>query len=77
MVQSSPKWWKTPWEKEKLLVTSNFSFSRSVFKRFVWQKRKKTGFVWERVKAIDDDDDDDDNSDAVGSNDDNVDDDDN
>ena len=26
---------KTLWEKEKLLVTSNFSFSRSVFKPFV------------------------------------------
>ena len=25
---------KTPWEKEKLLVTSNFSFSHSVFKPF-------------------------------------------
>ena len=25
---------KTPWEKEKLLVTSNFSFSHCVFKPF-------------------------------------------
>ena len=25
------------WEKEKLLVTSNFSFSRSVFRRLVLQ----------------------------------------
>ena len=25
---------KTPWEKEKLLVTSNFSFSHSVFYHF-------------------------------------------
>ena len=25
---------KTPWEKEKLLVTSNFSFSHSVFYLF-------------------------------------------
>ena len=31
------------WEKEKLLVTSNFSFSRSVFKRLVSQRRQK---VW-------------------------------
>ena len=30
--ESSPKWLKTLWEKEKLLVTSNFSFSHSVFK---------------------------------------------
>ena len=28
------------WEKEKLLVTSNFSFSHSVFKRLVQQTRK-------------------------------------
>ena len=32
--------WKTLWEKEKLLVTSNFSFSHSVFKRPVLQTRK-------------------------------------
>ena len=29
------------WEKEKLLVTSNFSFSHSAFKRLVSQGRKK------------------------------------
>ena len=29
------------WEKEKLLVTSNFSFSYSVFKRLVSQERQK------------------------------------
>ena len=29
------------WEKEKLLVPSNFSFSHSVFKRFVSQRRQK------------------------------------
>ena len=28
-------------EKEKLLVTSNFSFSRSVFKRLVFQGHQK------------------------------------
>ena len=27
--------WKTQWEKEKLLVTSNFSFSHSVFYHFI------------------------------------------
>ena len=32
MAESSPKVLKTLWEKEKLLVTSNFSFSLSVFK---------------------------------------------
>ena len=31
------------WEMEKLLVTSNFSFSRSVFKRPLLQTRKKQG----------------------------------
>ena len=40
MVESSPKGWKTLWEKEKLLDTSNFSFSHSVFKRLVLQSRK-------------------------------------
>ena len=32
---------KTLWEKEKLLVTSNFSFSHSVFKRLVSQECQK------------------------------------
>ena len=31
------------WEKEKLLVTSNFSFSYSVFKTLVLQTRKNQG----------------------------------
>ena len=45
--QNWQKWQKvTPmgrkhWEKEKLLVTSNFSFSHSVFKRFVSQGCQK------------------------------------
>ena len=59
---------KTLWEKEKLLVTSNFSFSHSVFYTFVsfchfhqlWNCRlltlsvwKSPKFVvWERVKRI-------------------------
>ena len=34
---------ETLWEKEKLLVTSNFSFSRCVFKRLVLQTRKNQG----------------------------------
>ena len=33
MTESSPEGQKTLWEKVKLLVTSNFSFSYSVFKR--------------------------------------------
>ena len=32
------------WEKEKLLVTSNFSFPHSVFKRLLWQAGKNQGF---------------------------------
>ena len=31
------------WEKEKFLVTSNFFFSHSVFKRLVLQTRKNQG----------------------------------
>ena len=33
MTQSASNQYKTLWEKEKLLVMSNFSFSHSVFKR--------------------------------------------
>ena len=39
--ESSLNGWKTLWVKEKLLVTSNFSFSHSVFKRLVSQGRQK------------------------------------
>ena len=53
---------KTLWEKEKLLVTSNFSISHSVFLPFhqvkncrlqtlsVWKSLKFV--VWERVKMV-------------------------
>ena len=52
MAEGSQNGKKTLWEKEKLLVTSNFSFSHSVFKRLVQQTcKKKEGIVWERVKA--------------------------
>ena len=43
MAESSQKDRKTLWEKEKLLVASNFSFSHSVFKRPVLQTRKNQG----------------------------------
>ena len=43
MAESSPKGQKTLWEKVKLLVTSNFTFSHSVFKRLVLQTRKNQG----------------------------------
>ena len=35
--------WLENWEKEKLLVTSNFSFSHCVFKRLVLQTHKPQG----------------------------------
>ena len=37
------------WEKEKLLVTSNFSFSHIVFKRLVLQTRKNQGLFGKRL----------------------------
>ena len=40
---NSLKGLKTLWEKEKLLVTSNFSFSHSVFKILLLQTHKKQG----------------------------------
>ena len=43
MAENYHKGLKTLWEKEKLLVTSNFSFSHSVFKRLVLQTRKNQG----------------------------------
>ena len=43
MIESSPNGLKMLWEKEKLLITSNFSFSHSVFKRLVLQKCKNQG----------------------------------
>ena len=43
IAERSPNGYKTLWEKEKLLVTSNFSFSHGVFKRLVLQTRKNQG----------------------------------
>ena len=43
MAKSSQKGEKTLWEKEKLLIVSNFSFSHSVFKRIVPQTHKTKG----------------------------------
>ena len=40
---------ETMWEKEKLLIMSNFSFSHDVFQRLVLQICNSKGFVWERV----------------------------
>ena len=41
MAESHPNGKKTLWEKEKLLVTSIFSFSHNVFKRLVSQGHQK------------------------------------
>ena len=38
--------------KEKLLYTSNFSFSHSVFKRLVLQKCKNQGLLGKRVETL-------------------------
>ena len=43
---SLPKKKKKLWGKEKLLVTSNFSFSHSMFKRLVLQTRQNQGLFW-------------------------------
>ena len=50
MEESSSNVWKTLWEKEKLLVTSNFSFSYSVFKSLVMQTRKNQGLFGKGLK---------------------------
>ena len=55
MGKSSPKGLKTLWEKEKLLVMSNFSFSHSVFKRLLLQRRKNQGLFGKGSKAFADD----------------------
>ena len=39
------------WEKEKLLVTSNFSFSHIVFKRLVLQTRKNQGLFGKGLRS--------------------------
>ena len=53
LAKSSPDGWKTVWEKEKLLVTSNFSFFYSVCNRLVLQTSKNKGLFGKRVKTKD------------------------
>ena len=50
MTENSKNGWKTLWEKEKLLVRSNFSFSHSVFKRPVLPTRKNQGLFGKGLK---------------------------
>ena len=52
MAESSPNWLKTPWEKEKLLVPSNFSFSHRIFKRLVLQIRKNQGLFGKGLRLV-------------------------
>ena len=52
MAESSPKEKKTLLEKEKLLVTSNFSFSYCVFNRLVQQTRKNQGLFEKELKEL-------------------------
>ena len=49
MAERSQKWVENTVGKGEMLVTSNFSFSHSVFKIPVLQTRKTTSLVWERV----------------------------
>ena len=50
IAESSPNGKKTLWEKEKLLVRSNFSFFHSVFKRLILQTRKNQGLCGKGLK---------------------------
>ena len=43
---------KTLWDKEKLLVTSNFSFSHCVFKTLVLQTRENQGLFGKRLPVF-------------------------
>ena len=51
MAESSPKGEKTVWEKEKLLVTSNFSFTHS-FQKACTADTLKPGLVWEWARSF-------------------------
>ena len=52
MAVVSPNRKKTQWEKEKLLVMSNFSFSYCVFKRLVLQTRKSQVLIGKGLNAV-------------------------
>ena len=52
MSESSQKGWKTLREKLKLLVTANFFFSHSAFKRLVLQTRENQGLFGKRLNRI-------------------------
>ena len=51
MGESSPNGKKALWEKEKLLTTSNFSFSYSAFKRLVQKTLENKGLFGKGLTA--------------------------
>ena len=53
MAESPPKELKTLWEKEKLLVLSNFSFFHCIFKTLVLQTRKNQGLFGKGLNGFD------------------------
>ena len=52
MEGSYPNGEKTLWEKGKLLVMSNFSFSHSVFKRLISQGRQKVSLCGNGLNGV-------------------------
>ena len=50
MAESSPKGLKTQWEKKKLIVTGNFSFSQC-FQKACFPGASKGVIVWEWFKV--------------------------
>ena len=52
MAEISSNCKKALWEKEKLLIMSNFPFSHSVFKKLVLKTGKNLGLVWEKVNTL-------------------------
>ena len=52
MAESFPNKKKTLWEKKKLLITSNFSCSLSVFKKLVLQRCKNQGFFGKGLTLV-------------------------
>ena len=51
MAENYPKGEETLWEKDKLLVTSNLSFSHSVFKKFVLKTCKNQGLFGKELRS--------------------------
>ena len=52
MAERFPNEYKTLWKKDELLVTTNSSFSHSVFKRLALQTRKNRGLFGEGLGKL-------------------------